>query len=115
MDRSTAVAYSRFVAWVEDSSPRFEARHRGADQECRLHVQPLGPAHQRRRSGPGRVRHPSDLASELGAERVRGAMAHLPAVAQPEQLPASITFLLSDDGTNVSGAIVPSDGRWSAQ
>ena len=30
------------------------------------------------------------------------------------QLAASITFLLSDDGTNVNGAVLASDGGWSA-
>jgi NAD(P)-dependent dehydrogenase (short-subunit alcohol dehydrogenase family) len=31
-----------------------------------------------------------------------------------EQLAATITWLLSDDASNVNGAIVPSDGGWSA-
>ncbi len=65
--------------------------------------------------GPVATGIQASFGSELGAERVRGAMTLLPAVAQPEQLAASITFLLSDDGTNVSGAILPSDGGWSAQ
>jgi NAD(P)-dependent dehydrogenase (short-subunit alcohol dehydrogenase family) len=54
------------------------------------------------------------FASPLGAERVQRAMAILPAVAQADQLAASITWLLSDDSTNVSGAILASDGGWSA-
>lgn len=54
------------------------------------------------------------FASPLGAERVQRAMAILPGVAQAEQLAASITWLLSDDSTNVNGAIVASDGGWSA-
>lgn len=54
------------------------------------------------------------FASPLGAERVQRAMAILPGVAQSEQLAASITWLLSDDSTNVTGAIVASDGGWSA-
>ena len=29
-------------------------------------------------------------------------------------LAASITFLLSDDGTNINGAVLASDGGWSA-
>jgi hypothetical protein len=40
------------------------------------------------------------------------ATATAPATAA--QLAASITFLLSDDGTNVNGAILASDGGWSA-
>ena len=35
-------------------------------------------------------------------------------VVGPESLAASITFLLSDDGHNVNGVILPSDGGWSA-
>jgi NAD(P)-dependent dehydrogenase (short-subunit alcohol dehydrogenase family) len=54
------------------------------------------------------------FASELGQERVGMAMTVLPGVAEAAQLAASITFLLSDDGTNINGAILPSDGGWSA-
>ncbi|MER7797006.1 SDR family NAD(P)-dependent oxidoreductase [Microbacterium sp. NPDC096154] len=56
----------------------------------------------------------ASFGSPLGAERVQRAMAILPGVAQSEQLAASITWLLSDDSTNVNGAIVASDGGWSA-
>jgi enoyl-[acyl-carrier-protein] reductase (NADH) len=42
------------------------------------------------------------------------AMAILPAMATSEQLAASITFMLSDDAVNITGAILPSDGGWSA-
>jgi len=31
------------------------------------------------------------------------------------QLAASITFLLSDDGVNINGVVLPSDGGWSVQ
>lgn len=64
--------------------------------------------------GPVITNIEAKFASELGAERVRKAMAVLPTPVLPEQLAASITFLLSDDGINVSGAILPSDGGWSA-
>ena len=30
------------------------------------------------------------------------------------QLPATITWLLSDDASNVNGVVLPSDGGWSA-
>lgn len=53
-------------------------------------------------------------ASELGAQRLGVAKVLLPQIAAPAQLAASIAFLLSDDATNVSGAILPSDGGWSA-
>lgn len=36
-------------------------------------------------------------------------------VATAEQLAASITFFLSDDGLNVNGAVLASDGGWSVQ
>ncbi|OMH37246.1 SDR family NAD(P)-dependent oxidoreductase [Tersicoccus sp. Bi-70] len=65
--------------------------------------------------GPVATNIQATFASPLGQQRIGAAMATLPPVAQPEQLAASITFLLSDDGTNVSGAILPSDGGWSAQ
>lgn len=35
-------------------------------------------------------------------------------VAEADELAATITYLLSDDATNVNGAIVPCDGGWSA-
>ncbi|WP_349897638.1 SDR family NAD(P)-dependent oxidoreductase [Parafrigoribacterium soli] len=54
------------------------------------------------------------FASELGAERVRLAMSLLPDAAEADALAASITFLLSDDGVNLNGVILPSDGGWSA-
>jgi hypothetical protein len=38
-----------------------------------------------------------------------------PSIATAEQLAASITFLLSDDGVNINGAILASDGGWSVQ
>jgi NAD(P)-dependent dehydrogenase (short-subunit alcohol dehydrogenase family) len=40
--------------------------------------------------------------------------ATLPSVATPEQVAAAITFLLSDDAANINGAILPTDGGWSA-
>jgi NAD(P)-dependent dehydrogenase (short-subunit alcohol dehydrogenase family) len=38
----------------------------------------------------------------------------VPPVASPDQLAATITWLLSDDASNVNGAVLPSDGGWSA-
>ncbi|SDS85169.1 NADP-dependent 3-hydroxy acid dehydrogenase YdfG [Pseudarthrobacter equi] len=53
--------------------------------------------------------------SELAAGRLGPLMqANIPAPATAAQLAASITFLLSEDGTNVNGAILASDGGWSA-
>ncbi|WP_309105186.1 SDR family oxidoreductase [Microbacterium sp.] len=53
------------------------------------------------------------IASGLGPERVRSFAVPVP-IALPEHLAASITFLLSDDGVNVSGALLASDGGESA-
>lgn len=50
-----------------------------------------------------------------GAARLRPFQAQIPSVATAEQLAASITFLLSDDATNINGAVLASDGGWSVQ
>lgn len=39
---------------------------------------------------------------------------NIPPIAQPEQLAAAITWLLSDDASNVSGAVLSVDGGWAA-
>ena len=38
----------------------------------------------------------------------------VPPIATAEELAAAITWLLSDDSTNVSGAVLASDGGWAA-
>ncbi|GAA1211078.1 SDR family NAD(P)-dependent oxidoreductase [Prauserella alba] len=53
--------------------------------------------------------------SDWGNERTRDFVRMIPPIATAQQLAASISFLLSDDGVNVSGAILPSDGGWSVQ
>lgn len=53
--------------------------------------------------------------SELGSERVNALLAVAPDAVEADALAASITFLLSDDSVNLNGAILPSDGGWSAQ
>jgi NAD(P)-dependent dehydrogenase (short-subunit alcohol dehydrogenase family) len=53
--------------------------------------------------------------STLGSERVNMVLATIPDAANPEALAASITFLLSDDGVNLNGVVLPSDGGWSIQ
>ncbi|WP_084078753.1 SDR family NAD(P)-dependent oxidoreductase [Demequina sp. NBRC 110057] len=52
--------------------------------------------------------------SPMAAKRIQTAMAVLPTPVGPESLAASISFLLSDDGHNLNGVILPSDGGWSA-
>lgn len=64
--------------------------------------------------GPVATGIEATFASQLGQERVGLAMTILPPIAEAAQLAASITWLLSDDATNVTGAILPSDGGWSA-
>jgi NAD(P)-dependent dehydrogenase (short-subunit alcohol dehydrogenase family) len=54
-------------------------------------------------------------ASTLGEERINSALATMPLPVNGDALAASITFLLSDDGVNVNGAVLPSDGGWSVQ
>ncbi|MCY1718622.1 SDR family oxidoreductase [Microbacterium sp. SL62] len=39
---------------------------------------------------------------------------NVPPPAQPEEVAAAICWLLSDDASNVSGAILPVDGGWAA-
>jgi NAD(P)-dependent dehydrogenase (short-subunit alcohol dehydrogenase family) len=53
--------------------------------------------------------------SEVGAARLGPFQAAIPSLATAEQLAASITFLLSDDGVNINGAVLASDGGWSVQ
>ncbi|PZE39050.1 short-chain dehydrogenase [Curtobacterium sp. MCSS17_006] len=54
------------------------------------------------------------MRSEYAARRVGPIMqTTIPPVAQPEQLAAAITWLLSDDSANVNGSVLPSDGGWS--
>lgn len=52
--------------------------------------------------------------AEFGAKRLEAARVIMPAVATAEQLAAPITFLLSDDAANINGAVLASDGGWSA-
>ncbi len=53
--------------------------------------------------------------SQYAGERLGPIMGTtVPPVATAEQLAASITWLLSDDSANVSGAVLHSDGGWVA-
>lgn len=53
--------------------------------------------------------------SEPGLARLSPFHASMPGVATAEMLASSITYLLSDDGVNINGAVVASDGGWSVQ
>ncbi|WP_412168571.1 SDR family NAD(P)-dependent oxidoreductase [Curtobacterium flaccumfaciens pv. flaccumfaciens] len=64
--------------------------------------------------GPVATNIEAPMRSEYAARRVGPIMqTTIPPVAQPEQLAAAITWLLSDDSANVNGAVLPSDGGWS--
>lgn len=54
------------------------------------------------------------FASALGQSRIEPRFAMATPHAQPEELAATICFLLSEDSPNVTGAILPSDGGWTA-
>jgi NAD(P)-dependent dehydrogenase (short-subunit alcohol dehydrogenase family) len=64
--------------------------------------------------GPVATNIQAPFDSELGKSRIMAAMGAMPQIATSEMLAASITFMLSDDSVNISGAILPSDGGWSA-
>jgi NAD(P)-dependent dehydrogenase (short-subunit alcohol dehydrogenase family) len=53
--------------------------------------------------------------SESGSAKLHPYQMQIPTLATAEQLAASITFLLSDDGVNINGAVLASDGGWSVQ
>ncbi|WP_210414636.1 SDR family NAD(P)-dependent oxidoreductase [Microlunatus elymi] len=65
--------------------------------------------------GPVATNIEAKFASALGAERIGGFMQQIPAPTVPAALAAPISFLLSDDAANITGAILPADGGWSAQ
>jgi NAD(P)-dependent dehydrogenase (short-subunit alcohol dehydrogenase family) len=52
--------------------------------------------------------------AEFGAPVLRPYQGNIPSLAMAEELAASITFLLSKDSVNLNGAIIASDGGWSA-
>jgi NAD(P)-dependent dehydrogenase (short-subunit alcohol dehydrogenase family) len=53
--------------------------------------------------------------SQFAGERLGPYLqVNVPPIATAEQLAAAITWLLSDDSLNVSGAILASDGGWAA-
>ncbi|PUB29915.1 NAD(P)-dependent dehydrogenase (short-subunit alcohol dehydrogenase family) [Promicromonospora sp. AC04] len=52
--------------------------------------------------------------AEFGAQVLRPYQGNIPSLATAEGLAASITFLLSKDSVNLNGAIIASDGGWSA-
>lgn len=55
------------------------------------------------------------FASEFSERRIGPFMRMIPPVADPAAIAASLTWLLSDDSSNVNGVVLPSDGGWSVQ
>lgn len=65
--------------------------------------------------GPVATNIEAPFTSQMAAERVGPILgATVPPVATAAQLAAAITWLLSDDSANVSGAVLASDGGWAA-
>ena len=64
--------------------------------------------------GPVRTNIETSWGSELGRERIRTSYPIIPRRVEPHVITAPIAFLLSDDSANINGAVIPSDGGWSA-
>lgn len=57
----------------------------------------------------------AEFKTRLGAEVLGPYMqANVPPIAEPEEVAAGITFLLSRDGTNINGVVLASDNGWNA-
>jgi NAD(P)-dependent dehydrogenase (short-subunit alcohol dehydrogenase family) len=57
----------------------------------------------------------AEFQSQLAAEVLGPLMqANVPPIAEAEELAAGVTFLLSRDGSNINGSVLPSDNGWAA-
>ncbi|NQX35704.1 SDR family NAD(P)-dependent oxidoreductase [Herbiconiux sp. VKM Ac-2851] len=65
--------------------------------------------------GPTATGIAGEFRSEFAEARISRFFPLLPPVTTAETLAASITWLLSDDSTNVNGQVLASDGGWSVQ
>ncbi|GAA1126931.1 SDR family oxidoreductase [Citricoccus alkalitolerans] len=52
--------------------------------------------------------------AEFGNSKLTEARGNIPGLGTADQLAAAITFLLSADSANINGAVLTSDGGWSA-
>ncbi len=87
----------------------------GLTRSCAFMYGPLGIRVNAVAPGGVATGMSANFASEYGQQRIGSVLALMPPIAQAAQLAASITFLLSDDATNINGAILPSDSGWSVQ
>jgi NAD(P)-dependent dehydrogenase (short-subunit alcohol dehydrogenase family) len=55
-----------------------------------------------------------DAPSSWGFERLLPVIGIAPEVAEPDRIAALISWLASDEATNVNGAVITDDGGWSA-
>ncbi len=65
--------------------------------------------------GPTATAIEGSMASPFARERIGAFMALIPPVVDAQTMAASITWLLSEDSTNVNGVVLASDGGWSVQ
>ncbi|MDQ0733382.1 SDR family NAD(P)-dependent oxidoreductase [Arthrobacter sp. B1I2] len=65
--------------------------------------------------GPTATGIEGTMSSPFARDRLSPFMALIPPVVDADQMAASITWLLSDDSTNVNGIVLASDGGWSVQ
>jgi NAD(P)-dependent dehydrogenase (short-subunit alcohol dehydrogenase family) len=87
----------------------------GITKSCAVMYGPLGIRTNAVAPGATVTNIQASFNSKLAMERLGPFMqAVIPAAAQANQLAASITFLLSRDGTNINGVVLPSDAGWSA-
>lgn len=52
--------------------------------------------------------------SQWAYERAGLALASMPGMAEPDQIAAAVSWLASDEASNVNGAVLAADGGWSA-
>lgn len=86
----------------------------GLTKSCAFMYWPKGVRVNAVAPGPTLTGMQANFESDMGRERLASAMGAIPKLATAEALAASISFLLSDDAVNISGAILPSDGGWNA-
>lgn len=65
--------------------------------------------------GPTATGIEGSFRSDFGKERLGPFLDLIPAIATAQTLANSITWLLSEDATNVNGQVLASDGGWSVQ